>query len=173
MRGSFGGEIDATSGVTYLLKPGYVYFSRGAAVVQTVLGNCVSVCLWDKKLHHGGMNNFIYPSTGEPREATARFGNVATATLVRLMEEAGSLCKDVVAQIFGGGSPEGEEWARAREIAEGNVAAARRVLSSKRIKIVSEDVGGHMGRKVIFETASGNVAVLKVQDVRESDWHSG
>ncbi len=36
--------------------------------------------------------------------------------------------------------------------------------------VASEDVGGKKGRKILFDTASGHVAVLKVHDLRREDW---
>ena len=170
MEGSTSEFVDAAA-ESFLLEPGFVYFNRKSVVVQAVLGNAVSVCLWDRNLHCGGMNNFVFPHTSDRRKTTSRYGNVATTTLVKMLEEAGSKRKDIVAQIFGGGAPEGEEWADVREIGERNIEAARRVLASKHIKVVGEDVGGIMGRKVMFDIASGHVAVLKVHEIRKSDWH--
>jgi len=167
----FSSKLDPRSNETYLLEPGFIYFNQGFALVQAVLGNCVSVCLWDKKLHIGGMNNFLYPHTNKKSEATAKYGNVATAALIRMMEEAGSERRNMLAQVFGGGHPEGEEWADVRELAEKNISAARRILAGKKIKIASEDVGGHMGRKVIFDVSTGRAAVIKVQEIRKDDWH--
>jgi chemotaxis protein CheD len=77
----------------------------------------------------------------------------------------------LVAQIFGGGHPSDQQYAGKPNIGQENVEAARKVLSRRGIKVVSEDVGGHLGRKIAFEIETGNVAVLRVQDIRESDWH--
>jgi chemotaxis protein CheD len=38
------------------------------------------------------------------------------------------------------------------------------------ISIVSEDVGGALGRKIVFNTLTNDVAVLKTDGVRKSDW---
>jgi len=163
-------EVEQGGG-QYLLKPGFIYFSKGNSVIQAVLGTCVSVCLWDKKRRFGGMNNFPYPATNNKHEATAKYGNVATVTLIRMMEEAGCNKGDMMAQIFGGSHPEGGKYVKKRNIGNENIEVARKVLKSKRIKVVSEDIGGHMGRKIAFDVETGNVAVLRVLDIRDSDWH--
>jgi chemotaxis protein CheD len=163
-----GSELDAHGRVTYHLEPGYIYFSRVPAVVRTVLGSCVAICLWDRRRSFGGINHFLYPFTKHRKEATPKFGNVAVSTLLRIMEEAGSLRSDLRAQIYGGGYPEGAEGP---DIGAENVRVARRMLNRKGIRIVSEDVGGNLGRKIVFDTASGHVAVLKVGNIRKSDWH--
>ena len=135
--------------------------------VRTVVGSCVSVCIWDKALQYGGVNHFIKPVTYDQKEATPRFGNVAVAALVRIMEEAGCERTNLVAQILGGGSPPGT---MANSLGDQNIQVAREVLSRKSIIVVAEDVGGHVGRKIAFDTGTGQLAVLKVHQLRESDW---
>lgn len=151
----------------YFLEAGYVYFSAQAGQVQAVLGGSVAVCLWDGALRHGGMNHFRLPATRNPSEATPSFGNVATLALIRLLEDAGSRRADLQAQIMGGGSPEG---VGGDHMGARNVQAARDVLRKKGIQVVAEDVGGHVGRKVHFDTTTGQVVVLKTRDIRQSDW---
>jgi chemotaxis protein CheD len=50
------------------------------------------------------------------------------------------------------------------------VEIARKILREKGIAIASEDVGGSVGRKIVFDLATGHVAVLKVHKVRDEDW---
>lgn len=163
-----GGEVETHGRASYQLEPGYIYFSRAPSAVRTVLGSCVAVCLWDRRRSWGGMNHFLHPFTRERSRATAQYGNVAVSALVRIMEEEGCRRGDLVAQIYGGGCPEGVERS---DVGAANVRVARRVLRSRGIRVVSEDVGGTLGRKIVFDTGSGHVAVLKVSKIRESDWH--
>lgn len=149
------------------MEPGYIYCATEPATVHAVLGACVSVCLWDKRLCFGGINHFLFPATRDRERATARFGNVATLELLRLMERAGSKRGDLLAQILGGASPLN---ATGHAIGAKNVETARAILQQKRLRICSEDVGGHMGRKIVFDSLSGHVAVLKVFELRQDDW---
>ena len=164
--------MDLTHRVNYYLEPGYIYFSKSPAIVQTVVGSCIAVCLWDRILQYGGMNHFVRPVTHSPEEATPQFGNVATAALIRIMEEAGCHRKDLVAQITGGGFPEDAPAMpqHVRDLGVANIQAARDVLIRKGIQIVSEDIGGSMGRKLVFDTSTGQLVVLKVHKIRSSDW---
>lgn len=136
-------------------------------VIQTVLGNCVSVCLWDKSLAIGSMNHFRYPRTGDKSSATTEYGNVATLALIRMMEEAGCSRENIVAHVLGGARPSENS---VQTIGDENIQVARKVLDKKDVKIISEDTGGTIGRKVVFDTATGHVAVLKVHNLRKSDW---
>jgi chemotaxis protein CheD len=151
----------------YYLEPGFIYFSKKPVMVKTVLGSCVSVCVWDPHLKYGGMNHYLYPVVEDASKAIPRFGNVATLALIRMMLEAGCQPQDLQAQIFGGGYMQDGD----RETGPQNVEVARRMLKRHSIEIVSEDVGGGLGRKIVFDTGTGQVAVLKVQQIRQSDWH--
>ena len=102
-----GSQVDARGRRAYLLEPGYIYVSLSPSVVRAVVGSCVAVCLWDRRRTFGGMNHFLYPAAPSRAAATARYGNVAVAALVRLMEDSGSRRGDLVAQIYGGARPQG------------------------------------------------------------------
>jgi chemotaxis protein CheD len=153
---------------SYFLKPGYILVPETPTIISTVLGSCVAVCLYDRNRKTGGMNHFPLPSTRKPEEATARFGNVATLTLVGMMLENGSRVQDLEAQIFGGAFHAG---AGPTSIGKENVKVARMVLARKRIPIVSEDVGGEKGRKIVYDTGSNEVVVIRVDKIRQGDWY--
>ncbi len=160
------GWLDDSS---FFLEPGAVFFSRGGGMVRTVVGNGGVVCLWDRVLKSGGMTYYRYPSTGESGKATAQYGNAALVALIRMMEEAGSQKTDMSAQIIGGACPEDQED---NHLGEENTSFAKAFLLKKGIKIMSEDVGGHMGRKIMFDVATGQAVVYKVHQIRETDWYS-
>lgn len=152
----------------YFLQSGFIFFPEKATDISTVLGSCVAVCIFDKKRQKGGMNHFQFPFIYEPRKATARYGNVATLALINMLLHDGSEIKHLEAQIFGGAfNPEISN----QNVGLDNIKVARDVLAKKQVRIVSEDVGGGKGRKIVFNTFSGEVAVLKVDKLRKSDWH--
>ncbi len=153
---------------TYMLEPGYIYLSTSPVVIQTVLGNCVSVCLWDKVKKTGAMNHFLYPFTQDKSKATSAYGNVATMAVLRMMKDTGSAREHLVAHILGGAVPPED---RGHDIGLRNAESAEKVLKQYQIEILSEDTGGTVGRKVVFDTATGHVAVLKVHNLRKSDWY--
>ena len=48
---------------------------------------------------------------------------------------------------------------------------AEEILARARVAVVSRDVGGLLGRKVAFSTFSGEIAVYKIERIRETDWY--
>jgi chemotaxis protein CheD len=160
-------QSDLTVPDNYFLRPGYIMVPRGPTIISTVLGSCVAVCLYDRKRECGGINHFQLPSTNKLKEATARYGNVATLALIGMMVDDGSKIKDLEAQIFGGAH---NPKTCPKNIGLENVRIARMILTRKRIQIASIDVGGEKGRKLVFNTASNEMAVVKVDRIRQGDW---
>ena len=153
----------------YNLEPGYLYFSRDPATIRCVVGTSVSVCLWDKQKQFGGMNHFVHPVIRDAKKATTRYGNVATAALVDMMLKQGSASGHIVAQVTGGATPEKD---RSNDLGARNVEVARAVLVRKGMKITSEEVGGTVGRKILFHTDTGQLLTMKVYQLRSEDWVS-
>ena len=152
----------------YFLKPGYIIIPQEPTIISTVLGSEVAICMYDRKCKFGGMNHFQFPVFDGKSHPTARHGDAATVTLVRLMIQFGSKIHHLEAQIFGGAhNPEiGDQ-----NIGEENYIVARKVLARKGVRIVSEDVGGEKGRKIVFNTQTNEIAVLKVTNLRNKDWY--
>ncbi len=152
----------------YFLKPGFIYLPAKPTAISTVLGSSVAVCLYDRSLSIGGMNHFLFPYAETKENATAQYGNIAILTLIQMLTANGVKSSRMEAQIFGGAYNVNRSQ---RDIGSDNFKAARRILKNKRIKIVSEDVGGELGRKIVFNTHTCEIVILKVGRLRSSDWY--
>lgn len=152
----------------YFLEPGYMLIAAEPTCISAVLGSCVSVCIYDQKRKCGGMNHFRFPFTSDRQQATALYGNVSTLSLIRMMLENGSRKESLEAQLFGGAH---NQEASQKDIGLENIRVAQKVLHRCDIRIVSEDVGGLMGRKVVFNTETAELAVIRVQKLRIEDWY--
>ena len=162
------GKSDKPVTDDYLLRSGYIFVATKPTAVSAVLGSSVSVCLHDRKRKMGGMNHFQLPYIREKNIATAKYGNVAVITLIRMMLHDGSKIKNLEAQVLGGAhNPRVSE----KNIGHENILVAKKILAKERIRIVSEDVGGGKGRKIVFNTHTSEIASLKVDKLRKSDWY--
>jgi chemotaxis protein CheD len=152
----------------YFLKPGFIYLPDRPTTISTVLGSSVAVSLYDRSHKTGGMNHFLFPYIERRRKTTAQYGNIAVLTLIRMMTANGSDISNLEAQIFGGAF--NREYSK-KDIGKDNLQIARHMLAGKKIKIVSEDTGGELGRKIIFNTGTYEIVILKVDRLRVSDWY--
>ncbi len=152
----------------YHLQPGYIYTSEEPTVVSAVVGSCVAVCLYDRRKSFGGMNHYLLPRAGRGARTTAQFGDVATPVLIRMMLKHGCRIEDMEAQVYGGGS----RFAHDRSgVGRQNVKVARKILKKNGIPVVSEDVGGNKGRRIIFHTMTNETIVMKTDKIRRGDWY--
>jgi len=152
----------------YFLLPGYVYMSKDSSLISTVVGSCVAVSLWDYKKESGGMAHFLYPMIKDKSQAVVLYGNVAISCMIKLLIGEGSKLEHLTAQIFGGAiNPLGG----CERIGVENVRIAQKLLTSKHIPITSEDTGGTMGRKIVYNTLHNEAIVYKVNKLRQSDWY--
>jgi len=144
---------------THYLYPGAIFVPRQRHLVTTVLGSCVSVCLWHAEAQVGGINHYLLPLWNGDGLPTPKYGNVA---ILRLIEKVRGLAGDgkLIAKVFGGASM-WEQSSGALAVGERNVELALRILEEQKIKIAGMDVHGGMGRKIIFDTESGSVLLKR------------
>jgi chemotaxis protein CheD len=152
----------------YFLRPGYIYMPDKPTAISAVVGSGVAVCVYDKKNKVGGMNLYKLPANHKDQDPIPIYGNIATRALVTLLIKRGSRRRHLRCQIFGGAF---NSEISNRDIGKENIAMARQVLGRMGITIVSEDVGGTLGRKIVFNTLTSDVAILKTEVLRVSDWY--
>jgi chemotaxis protein CheD len=152
----------------YHLTPGNIFSCAEQAMVSAVLGTCVAVCLHDRRLKIGGMNHFLYPKSGFFGSASNDSGDVAIPALNTPRRRLGSRPEDMEAQIFGGGAARGERWG---STGGKNVKLARKILKKHGINVVSEDVGGMKGRRLIYHTGTNEALVMKTHRIRRGDYY--
>lgn len=145
-----------------LLDIGDFYATQTAEGIGTVVGSCITTCLYEKGGGVGGMNHFLIPGQFKEEEifisASARIGMYAIellmGELIKLNIDRDRLC----AKIFGGGTGQGGNAV----IADNNVRFIRTFMSMEQIPIVSEDLGGKWARKVLFFPENGKVMVKRL-----------
>jgi chemotaxis protein CheD len=152
----------AVAGPQYSLMPGDVRCCAGPAILQTVLGSCVAVCLWDARQCAGGMNHFVLP--GDPRgQHSARYGDVAMEQLEAGLRELG--CRDLQAKVFGGANV--LRFSGGKSVGTSNITFALDRLRQHRIPIVAQRTGGALGQQIRFHVATGEVFVRYITPISE------
>jgi chemotaxis protein CheD len=147
---------------TFFLHAGMLYCSLEPTVVTTLLGSCVSICLWDPYLRLGGINHFLVPYWNGEGLATPRYGDVAVEKLIGKMLSLGSKKSSLVAKVFGGSSLIMHNTLLTN-VGERNVSLAQEILKSEGIHVAGADVGGMVGRKILFYTCTGTVMLKKLR----------
>jgi chemotaxis protein CheD len=150
------------------ILPGEYFATDDATAITTLLGSCISVCLYDSNNGIGGMNHFMLPADvgrGRATDRSPRYGNNAMRLLIDKLVMLGAEPGRLEAKIFGGG----RVMAGAADVGRKNVDFAKHYLKKERIRLVAEDVGDITPRKVFFFPATGRVFIKKVRDLMTAE----
>ncbi len=145
------------SGEHIILAPGGYFVSEKSVLVSTLLGSCVSVCLWDEPNRIIGMNHFLLAhrpcvKTEPSCHADAgRYGTQAMALLIDGMTKLGARRENLRAKAFGGASIMGKSHGRNGFcVGEVNSRFIVDFLKTDGIPLIAHDLGGALARVVHF-----------------------
>lgn len=151
------------------LKPGELLVTHESCMVVTVLGSCLAVTMFSARFKLAAICHAMLP---QPRRTGAGAGAAGPAehepfkylsevipAMTAKFVAAGLDPREVEVKIFGGGnviSPNhgmpSDRW-----LGNVNVEAARSLLQQARFQIKASNVGGRRGRKILFNTQTGEV----------------
>jgi chemotaxis protein CheD len=139
--------------------PGEYFVSREDLVIMTVLGSCISACIWDSSVRVGGMNHFMLPD-GDGVEGGGRYGSYAMELLINELQKLGARRETMQAKVFGGAQV--MAGFTSMNVGERNTAFVLDYLSTERIPVVSQDVLDIHPRKVCFFPVVGKALVKRL-----------
>ncbi len=155
-----GGELPIEEGDTMkrvYLYPGQIVTSGQPLMVSTILGSCVSICLWDSAARVGGINHYLLPTNPLNGQSDLRYGNTAIERLIETLLGLGVKKQRIVAKVVGGASILSSFAGTRQSIGDQNVEVARTLLTKHGITVSGEQTGGTRGRKLLFHTGNGCV----------------
>lgn len=146
----------------HFLYPAELFVSKTPYQINTILGSCVAVCLFDPVLNIGGMNHFMLPYWNGQGLASPKYGNIANEKLLDKLLSMGCNKNNLKAKIFGGGEVIQTQLVQFN-IGVRNIEVAKQFLEEKKIPLISSSLGGKLGRKIEFVTSTGEVRQKYVQ----------
>jgi chemotaxis receptor (MCP) glutamine deamidase CheD len=153
----------ATGLPQHRITVGEVKSSGAPALISTVLGSCVSACLFDPEARVGGMNHFCLPRGGDDDPTRPeRYGVHAMELLVNELLGLGAQRSRLVAKIFGGA----KVTVGLSDVGAGNVRFVREFLSAEKIAVAAEHVGGTRPLEIHLVSSTGKVYVREVPATR-------
>ena len=147
---------------------GELCVSREPVIIKTLLGSCVSVCLYDPGARVGGMNHILLPGSADMDQfnTSARYGVNAMDKLITRMLANGVDRKRLVAKVFGGAHILEQVDAKFSPAA-GNVEFAFKYLETESIPVAGFNVAGFNPRRIYFNTGTGKVLMERVRRAEE------
>lgn len=138
------------------LYPAALTAQSDSKIVKTILGSCVAVCLYDNSTKIGGINHYMLPLWNGDGLATPKYGNIAIEKLISKVLALGAKKPKLIAKVFGGARVIGPENSHFN-IGQRNIEMAFKTLEEQKIPILAQSTGGTFGRKIIFNTGTGEV----------------
>jgi chemotaxis protein CheD len=148
---------------TYLF-PGELIVTREALKLSTILGSCVSVCLFDPIRRIAGMNHFLLPLNKQNDPNQLKYGDTSLKYMFSQMLVLGADVDSIIARVYGGSSTF-DNARHSFNIGLQNIEIAMDFLLQKKIPIKGTETGGKIGRKIVFDTSAGVISssLLKSQ----------
>jgi len=152
------------------IMPGEFFVAREDIVISTVLGSCVSACLWDRSARIGGMNHFMLPGgDGGPDKvnaASGRYGVFAMEQLINELIKRGARKSTLEAKVFGGGAV--LRQFSTLNVGERNADFVLDFLKTEGIRLLSRDLLDVHPRRVAFFPATGRALCKKLTTADKS-----
>ncbi len=151
------------------VQPGESHLVRGPAVLRTVLGSCVGVTFWNRRLGIAALCHPMLPNCpkegGELSPAAARrYVDFAIRELANRLDALGVHRRDTEVKVFGGADVLKvirDNTARPT-VGRMNVDRALEILAEERYSIIAQRLGGPRGYHIDFMTTNGEVRLRKL-----------
>jgi chemotaxis protein CheD len=154
-----------------IIEPGEYYVSNENIVISTLLGSCVSACLFDPVNRVIGMNHFLLSNKRYAKDIpvcvteAGRYGIHAMELLINEMMKKGAKRSKLKAKAFGGGNVLKYEATHDNFFCVGDVNCrfVREFLDLENIPLVASALGGENGRVIHFSHGDYAVLVRKIK----------
>lgn len=142
------------------VQPGEFCISKEKVVLTTVLGSCISACIYDPKLRVGGMNHFMLPAGMHANDGgrSMRYGLFAMEQLINGLLRLGSRRENLQVKLTGGGDMMGG----VTNIGQQNIEFIEDYVAAEQLQVLATDFGGDQARKVAYFPQEGRLLVNRM-----------
>ncbi|HVN95005.1 MAG TPA: chemotaxis protein CheD [Syntrophorhabdaceae bacterium] len=145
------------------LKPGEIYISDKPVIVSTILGSCIALTIFNKRLKVGGICHAQLPTNpSSDVENTFRYVDSSIFYMIRKFEMMGITKDEMVVKLMGGADVLDPARANRSTVGQKNVETALNVIKSHQLILAASHVGGELGRKIHFDTDTGEVLLKRI-----------
>lgn len=158
-----------------IIDPGEYYVTGDDEIISTLLGSCVSACLWDPVNRIIGMNHFLLASRNGHsnisliQSSAGRYGVHAMELLINAMLKVGASKQQLKAKAFGGGNVLKETEGGGEHFAIGrmNSQFITEFLRNESIPLVASSLGADYGRVIHFAADDFSVYMKRIETTKQ------
>ncbi len=148
------------------IGPGEFYISSEPVKIITALGSCVAIIMFSEKKKISAIAHCVLPvctlSLNNKKEhSNYKYIDTAIQSMINKLHEAEVKKEEIKVKIFGGAEQYGERGGNL-SVGRLNVDKAFNLLKTEGLQVVSSDVGGNEGRKIILFAHTGDVYISRL-----------
>lgn len=129
-------------------------------LITTLVGSCISACLFDPVSEVGGLNHFLLPEDPNGGDRVALYGINQMELLINSLLTIGAKRNRLQAKLFGGNTLH----AGLSDVGSKNADLAETFLSHEGIPCVSRAIRGTQAQRIQFHPTSGRARMKYIQD---------
>lgn len=157
------------------LQPGEMFLASEPTVIRTLLGSCVGIAFWSRKLGVGALCHAMLPRCPEGSfyglqpEDGYRYVDYAIHDIGRRLDRLGVLRSEVDVKVFGGADVllNSEPPYSKATVGSMNCDTALQVLKQEGFHIIASSLRGFRGVSIYFNTANGEVLLRRINQPNE------
>ena len=162
---------------TLYLKPGEWFSGQERTLIKTVLGSCVAVTMFHRNTRLAAICHALMPACEKKGGCTAyceSHSRYAECIIRRMAEgffQRGIKAGEIEVKLFGGADSLSVDSGRKNSLRVGarNFEQARTSIEKEGLRLSGSDVGGSKGRKLFFDTYTGEVLLKRMNAKTDTD----
>ena len=154
------------------LHPGKAVITNKSRVVYTVLGSCIAIVMYVKRLKIGAIAHCLMPEPSKIEDCDCsscpykfKYISCSIPLMLESLQKYDVTPNEIEVKIFGGSniilSKNGDKVANS--IGQQNIDLATKIIEETNLNVISFDTGGSMGRKLYFYTENGEVHLKRIK----------
>ena len=144
-----------------LVKMAGIEVCQHHGVMRTLLGSCIGVALYERKLKLTGLAHIVMPDSMGRDQSPGKYADTAIPEMIRQMATLARGANLSLTAKLAGAANMFSHVARndTNTIGEQNIVAVERVLAACQIPILARNFGGTFGRRMVVDVESGTVQI--------------
>ncbi|XZE33123.1 chemotaxis protein CheD [Pirellulaceae bacterium SH501] len=140
-----------------LIKMAEIGVLQSQGRLRTLLGSCVGIALFDKKLKLIGLAHVVMPCSMGTDHSPGKYADTAIPEMIRRMNKMACGSKlSLTAKIAGGANMFSyASSSPSATIGEQNILAVEESLAKEQIPVLGRHLGGSFGRRMVVDAESG------------------
>ena len=136
-------------------------------LITAGLGSCIGICLLDPKTKIACMSHIMLPCSPDDKKYgnPGKYADTAIIAALDAMKRMGADTDHLVAKIAGGAQMfRFSGNSSIFKIGERNAIAVEENLEKNKIRLLNKDIGGNVGRTIIFDPANGELSIRTIKE---------